>query len=292
MKRRPRSEARSAARDRGRVAAAGRERRPQLGVVADLVLHPPQRLDRVPVAVRRGVLQPAQQLLVDRAADPLHHRPQVERRRQLGEVQHPVDLPVAVVDVDRVLEQRRELGQRHLAGRVEALLEVREVALHLRDEPLAPPVGEVLAVDRQDRVEVLAHARGERLVARDAGDVARAVLRALDAERGIGRDRGRVDVAVDVLRQPVDGERRPEPPEHVVAGEPPATDVEEHRADRVRDVEVVVDPEEVLLDLGIPGHRERVVTEELAEDLLCRCHGLSSARSRISCSGRGAIDHR
>jgi len=68
----------------------------------------------------------------------------------------------------------------------------------------------------------------------------------------------------------------------VVAGEPPATDVEEHRTDRVGDVEVVVDPEKVLLDLGIPRHRERVVTEELAEDLLSRCHRLASAMSADS----------
>jgi hypothetical protein len=91
--------------------------------------------------------------------------------------------------------------------------------------------------------------------------------------------------------QPVDGERRPEPTEHVVAAEPPAADVEEHRADRVRDVQVVVDPEEVLLDLGIPGHRERFVTEELAEDLLCRCHALASTvLGRIT--GVAVIDDR
>ena len=52
---------------------------------------------------------------------------------------------------------------------------------------------------------------------------------------GIGRDGRRVDVAVDVLGQPVDRERRPEPAEHVVAAQPPAADVEEHRADRVRE---------------------------------------------------------
>ena len=70
-----------------------------------------------------------------------------------------MDLPVAVVDVDRVLEERRELGERHAVGLVEARLEVLEVALHLRHQPVAPPVGEVLAVDRQDGVEVLAHLR-------------------------------------------------------------------------------------------------------------------------------------
>ena len=141
-------------------------------------------------------------------------------------------------------------------------------------QAVAPPVGEVLAVDRQDGVEVRAHRRREGGIARHARPVAGAVLGRLDAQVRIGRDGRRVDVAVDVLGQPVDREGRPEPPEHVVAAQPPAADVEEHRADRMRDVQVVVDPEEALLDLGVPVDRERLVTQELAEDLLCRCHGL------------------
>jgi hypothetical protein len=36
--------------------------------------------------------------------------------------------------------------------------------------------------------------------------------------------------------------------------------------------EVVVDPEEVLLDVAVPGHGEALVTEETAEDLLTYCH--------------------
>ena len=94
----------------------GREGGPQLGVVADLVLHPPERLDRVPVAVRGGVLEPAEQRLVDAAAVLLHDRAQVQRRRQLGEVEHPVDLPVAIVDVDRVLEEAGD-SARFIASR-------------------------------------------------------------------------------------------------------------------------------------------------------------------------------
>ena len=138
-------------------------------------------------------------------------------------------------------------------GGVEALFQEREVALHLRAQAVPPPVGEVAAVNRQHDVEIRAHRRREGRVARHPGAVAGAVLGPLDAQVRIGRDGRRVDVAVDVLGQPVDGERRPETAEHVVAAEPPAADVEEHRADRVRDVQVVVDPEEVLLDLGIPG---------------------------------------
>ncbi len=255
--------------DRGVV---GRERGTQLGVVADLVLHPPEGLDRVPVPVGRRVLESSEQRLVDRAAGLLHDRPQVEGRRQLGEVEHPVDLPVSVVDVDGVLEQARRVGQVHRVGSVEPRLEEREVALHLGAQAVAPPVREVPPVDRQDGVEIGAHRGRERGVAWHTRPIAGAVLGRVDAELGIGRDGGRVDVAVDVLRQPVDRERGAEPAEHVVAAQPPAADIEEHRADRVRAMEVVVDPEEVLLDLGIPGDGERRIAEELAEDLLCRRH--------------------
>ena len=257
-----------------RLGITGRERRLQLGVVPNLVLHPPEGFDGVPVPVGRRVLQPAEQRLVNRAARLLHHRSELERRRQLGEVQHPVDLPVAVVDVDCILEERRGLRQAHAVCGVEARFEVREVALHLGDEPVAPPVREMLAVDGEDRVEVLAHPLAKGAIARDAGRVAGAVLRPLDPDVGIRRDCRGVDVAVHVLGQPVDGERRAEPPEHVVAAEPPAPDVEEHGADRMGDVQVVVDPEEVPLDLRIPLNRKGFVAEELAEDLLCRCHGL------------------
>ena len=279
------------ARDRRPVARP--ERLAELGVVADLVLHPPQGLDRVPVAVRGRVLETAQQRLVDGAARPLHHRPQVERRGQLREVQHPVDLPVPIVDVDRVLEHAGDLGQRHAISGVELVLEVREVALHLGHQAVAPPVREVEAVDGQHRVEVGAHRTGERGVARDPGPVARAVLRAVDPQVGVGRDRRRVDVAVDVLGQPVDGERRAEPPEHVVAAQPPAADVEEHRAHGVGDVEVVVDPEQVPLGVRGPVHRERVVAEELAQDLLRRAHWLGPPTPAPRTAGdRQSFDHR
>ena len=99
----------------------------ELDIVANLVLHPPQRLDRVPVPVLRRVLEPTEQLLVDRPARLLHHRPEVQRRRQLGEVEHPVDLPMAIMDVDGVLEQRRRLRQRHRICLVQLLLEVGEI---------------------------------------------------------------------------------------------------------------------------------------------------------------------
>ena len=226
------------------VSAAKAARK--LGVVADLVLHLPQGLDRVPVAVRGRVLEPAQELLVDLAVRLLHDRPQVQGRRQLGEVEHPVDLPVPVVDVDRVLEQAGQLGQAQLVRLVEPRLEEGEVALHLgaqaaratsrrsaRRRPAGPRRGTCPIV-----VGVVGVARHAR---RRSGRCTPSRRSRRSASAGIGR---RVDVAVDVLGEPVDRERRAEPAEHVVAAQPPAADVEEHRAERVRAVQVVVDPEE------------------------------------------------
>ena len=240
----------------------------QLRVRLCLLLHLPQRLDRVPVAIVGRVLEPAEQRVVDAAVRLLHHRAQIQRRRQLGEVEHPVDLPVAIVDVDRVLEQDRELGQRHLLLAVELTFEEREVALHLRHEPLAPPVDEMGAVHGQRRVEVLADLVAVGTVERDAGAVASAVLHRIDRPVRIGGNRRRVEVAVDVLGDPVGRERRPEPAKHVIARQPPAADLLEHGAEGMRAVKVVEDPEELFLELGTPLDREVVVAQKLIEDWL------------------------
>src|SRR5204862_4577129 len=42
------------------------------------------------------------------------------------------------------------------------------------------------------------------------------------------------------------------------------------------DVEIVVDPEEILLGFRVPADREGFIPEELAEDLLLSPHGQSS----------------
>ncbi len=243
MKRRPRSLALRAPMISSAVSA--RKIGGQLGVGLRLLLHLPEGLDRVPVAVPGRVLEAAEELLVDLAVGLLHDRPQVERRGQLGEVEHPVDLPVAIVDVDRVLEQAGQLHQVELVLLVEHPLEVGEVAVHLGDEAIAPPVHELEPVGRQDGAEVRCRSwprtRGPRGT---TGLVAKLYSCASTLRPGLGRDRRRVEVAVDVLGDPVGRERRAEAPEHVVAAQPPAADVLVHRAQRVRAMQVVVDPEE------------------------------------------------
>jgi hypothetical protein len=174
-----------------------------------------------------------------------------------------VDLPVPVVDVERVLEEDGELDEAG-AGR-EARVEVGEVGLDLRSQALSPPVEEVLGVVRQHPAEVGADTRGILRVARNAWRVPRLELRRLDLKLRVGGDGGGVEVAVDVLGDPVGGEWGPEAAEHVVAREPPAADVEEHRRKRIGAVEVVEDPEELLLPL-LPLDREAVVAVERGED--------------------------
>ena len=57
-----------------------------------------------------------------------------------------MDLPVAIVDVDCVLEEAGQIGQAHRVGGVEPRLEVGEIALHLRPQAVPPPVGKITAV--------------------------------------------------------------------------------------------------------------------------------------------------
>ncbi len=236
--------------------------RAQLVVGGDLVLHPPEVLDRVPVAILDGRLQPAHQRRIGLAAHLLDRGVQRGRGGELGEVEHPVDLPGAVVDVDRVLEQDREVEQRGGPG-VE-LVEPREIALELGAQPVAPPVEEVLGVGGEHPAQVGADLAGVLGIAGHSRDVARLVLGRLGADARVGGHRGGVDVAVDVLGDPVRRERRAEAAEHVVARQPPAADVEEERRHRVGAVEVVEDPEELLLAL-LPFDREVVRSEEGAQ---------------------------
>ncbi len=243
----------------GRIAA---ERVTQRVVALDLLLHLPERLDRVPVAVLDGALEPAEERGVRLPLHLCNRGVQGDRRRELREVEHPVDLPVAVVDVECVLEQDRELDQRRALGVV--AVEVGEVPLDLGAQPVAPPVEEVGGVVRQDGAEVRAHLRRVPVVVRHARHVARLELVRLRAHRRVGGDRGRVQVAVHVLRHPIRRKRGGEAAEHVVAGQPPPAEVEEERRERVRTVEVVEHPEQLGLS-GRPLDRERIVTVEGGE---------------------------
>src|SRR5687767_14354326 len=130
-------------------------------------------------------------------------------------------------------------------------------------------MGEHRAQVRADLTRVLA-------ALRHPGNVATAVLRGFSVSRRVGRDSGRVEIAVYPLGDPVGGEWSAKPAKHVVAREPPPADVEEHRRDRVRTVKVIQDPEEIRLPL-LPINREVLIAVERAEYLVGVCVHLSSS---------------
>jgi hypothetical protein len=130
------------------------------------------------------------------------------------------------------------------------------------------------SVHGQCRVEVLADPPAVRGVERNTGTVASAVLHRVDRPVGIRGHGRRVEVAVDALGDPVGRERCPEPSKHVVARQPPTADLLEHRAERVRAVKVVEDPEERFLELRTPLDRKVVGAQKLVQDRLAGADGL------------------
>ena len=115
-------------------------------------------------------------------------------------------------------------------------VEVFEVAQDLRQVAPLPPVEELVGVDRHHHVVVRPQ---------------------LGFFFGRPRHDGAHQVAVDGLRDPVLAERHAEAAVHVAARQPPAADVEPHRRDRLRAVQVV-EPEVQLL-LVLVAHSMGVV---------------------------------
>ena len=195
----------------------------QRGALLHLLLQRPQLAHGVPVAIFVRDQNPADQRLVLLADHRNEDALEGDRRLELRQVEHPVQPPVALLDVDGLLEQDHQLGQRRRLHRKR--VEILEVAQDLRQVTPLPPVEELVGVDRHHHV------------------VVRPQLGFL-----VGRPRhdGAHQVAVDGLRDPVLAERHAEAAVHVVAREPPAADVEPHRRNRLRAVQVV-EPEMQLL---------------------------------------------
>ncbi len=196
-----------------------------------------------------------------------------------------MDLPVSIVDVHRILEDGRPLHQRDLLPAVDLVLQVGGIPLHLRNQPVLPPVGEIEAVGRQHRVEIATDLGGVLgVVLRHARVVHIPVLHRFEREIRVRRYGRRVEVTVHVLGDPVGRKRRAESTKHVVAGQPPTSDVEVHRGQRLRTMQVVVHPEEALLSLVVPPDREVLVTKELLDDLAFVGHEASFPGSTRSAS--------
>ena len=154
------------------------------------------------------------------------HALERDRRLELREVEHPVQPPVALLDVDGLFEQDHQLGQRRRLHRKR--VEVFEVAENFRQVAPLPPVEELVGVDRHHHVVVRPQ---------------------LGFFLGRPRHDGAHQVAVDGLRDPVLAERHAEAAIHVAARQPPAADVEPHRRNRLRTVQVVEPEVELLLVL-------------------------------------------
>jgi hypothetical protein len=216
---------------------------------------------------------------VDLALDLGRHLRELRGGRELSEIQHPVDLPMAVVHVDRILEQDRQLDER---GRVVVdRVQTGEVRFDLGAQAVAPPVGEVRGVVRQDPVEITADAVRIAGTSRHPRRIPGVVLGRLGLHLRAARDRRGVHVAVDALGDPVAGKRRAEAAEHVVTRQPPTADVEEHRRHGVRHVQVVEDPEQVALTL-VPLDRKLVASEEPAQHAVAHAVSLLVLTARAS----------
>ncbi len=184
-----------------------------------------------------------------------------------------MDLPVTIDDVDSVLEDHGPLHERDVLVVVDLLFEIGQVAGHLGNEPLAPPGREVRPVRREHGTEVGTDLGGVlRIVLWDTREVDVAEFRRRNGHVRVARNGCRVEVAVDDLLDPVGRERRAEPAEHVIAGVHPVGDVVIHRRHGAWAVQVVIDPEQLLLLLRFPFNGEVLVSEELRYNLAVICH--------------------
>ena len=163
-------------------------------------------------------------------------------------------LPAAIVDVDRV-SSRQASPARLIPPVVEPpsrKAKFRSISGRNRLPPVREPSPRPAGPYRDTRPS------GRTSVARHAGAVP-AVLGSGRCATRVRRDGCRADIAADALRQPVDGEWRPEPPEHMVAAQPP-TPMSKNIGLTGVAVEVVVDPENP--STSNPVHGERCIAEE------------------------------
>src|SRR5258708_33607154 len=110
-----------------------------------------------------------------------------------------------MVDVDVVSQRDSQSGAAQFLGPLEHGLQVAEVLQHLRDQPIPPPVGEMLGVNGQYGVEVRTYLLCVLGIRRHARPVAGAVLGARNDQSRVRGGGGGIEASVNVLRQPVGG---------------------------------------------------------------------------------------
>ena len=192
------------------------ERLPDCGARPGDLFQLPQIAHGVPVSVFVRDENPSDQPLVRLPDNPDKEALKGQRALKLREIQHPVKTEVSLLNVDRVLEEDHQLRERR---RVHGeRVQILEVPLDLGQISPLPPAEELVGVHRHHHVVV----RSE-----------------LGLFFGIARDDGAMNVAFDVLRDPLLSEGNAEAAIHVVAGEPPATDVEPHGRNGLGTVKIV-----------------------------------------------------
>ena len=140
-------------------------------------------------------------------------------------------------------------------------VETNEIALDFRNQPLSPPIQEVVGVIRQRPPEIGADLPRIRRINRRAAHIVRPVFGSHSAHVRLCWNCGSINISVDDLDEPVGSKRSPEPAEHIVATQPPAANVCVHRRDGIRDVQVIVDPEQFLLPV-LPLYWKFLVAKE------------------------------
>src|SRR5579875_1686088 len=74
----------------------------QFAIVLDLLFNAPQIFNGVPVAIFDRALQATHQGRINLAFDFLNESVEIEGRRELREIEHPVNFPMPVVDVNGI----------------------------------------------------------------------------------------------------------------------------------------------------------------------------------------------
>ena len=233
------------------VVGSGEEQLLQSGNTADLFLHLPQGLQRVPVAVGGGDVDLADEDIVSSGS--LGGVGEVGGGLELSQVDDPVDPEGLGLHVQHILHVDHDFRQ----GLV-LKVEVQDRGLDLLQTGnilLLPAVHEGVRVDGHDLGVVVEH---------------RADLVGIH----LGGDHGGVDIAADLLGDPGLADRGAEPLIHVGAvstpaavAVPPAADVEVQGGDGVGAVQIVVEPHQALLGFVLPLDGEAVVGEFCRQDL-------------------------
>src|SRR2546425_13074496 len=158
------------------------------------------------------------------------------------------------------------------------MIQVGKVAVHFRTQSLSPPIQEMPGVVRQHRAHVATHLLRVEWIARHTWHIAGLVLGCFGVDGSVCGDSSSIDIAIDLLRDPIGCEGRPEAAEHMVAGKPPATNIKKHRRNGIGAMQIVVNPEQIAFAL-LPFYGEIIIAIERAQDSsVMRNHWTSSLK--------------